>query len=1213
MRLHNNNNKTNLRLQQRLSVFLLISLIVIIPAVGQTTDKRNLELVVQTGHSDFITSVAFSADGEYLASAERNQIVKLWDVKSGIEIRTFDRQFNEKLNSSFTKIKQGSDSRNFVYVAFSPDGKILASSGEGGIVAWKIETGERIAFVQSPSWTSGKIIFTGDGKTLICAAGDKITFLDLETKKPGKTVPFDSVTSIALSEDGKFLAGASLDVLKTGKTFVKIWDVKTGRLVRNLYGLDGMILSLSFSPNGKFLAAGSLTSEKIKVWNINTGGIIKSFEGANVHFIGDRFFVTAKLAPGEENIVFWKTENWQKLFTLPNFDGVSAVAFNLVDKFKVAFAGNRSTFLFTTEKWKYFSVSSSEIEAFSYNRTNDMLAVSNDFEIKLWDIAGKQTPITLSGHNYPVKSLAFSHKGDLIASGEKKYEEDKSIAEIKLWDSQSGKLRNTIKAHNSTVNTIAFDNKDQILASGAYREIKLWDVDKNVNLRTLLGFSGNINKISFSSNSLLAACDTEGNIKVWNLADKTAPKNFTFTLIGENSKRIAAETKKALKDYVGLNADQLNGAKALSFSPDEKKLAVGSMYGDVNVFDVSTGKLLFAAVPLGLDSKAERGGFLDDIIFSKDGKTIYCFSYDDIKALDAESGKEIPVDMKLIEHPNIIKKENSVLFVQSLRNTINIIDLNRKKDAAYLSFINDNDWVVTTPDGLFDGTPEAWKQIIWRFDNNTFNYAPVEAFFKEFYRPGLLQDIFAGNKIESPTQDLSKIDIRQPFVEITAIDGKAIDSSALSSDKKSVKVKVEITDNNSEPRPGIAKNTSSDAQDVRLFRNGSLVKLWNGNAFQLTEKDGCEQIPETEDSPRKAVCETDVQISAGKNELTAYGFNYQDVKSSDGLAVVNGAESLKRDGTLYVLAVGVNKYANADYNLNYAVKDVVEIGKTLQDNQAKLGNLKQYARTEIITLTDESATKENILRSLTLFSGGEKDAQLANVSDEVKTQLSKIAPVQPEDAVVIYFAGHGVSKGQRFYLLPHNFTGDAELLEQQSVSDLELNEYLEKVDAGKLLMVIDACQSGQALGGKNDGKAPMNSKGFAQLAYDKGMLILTAAQSQQAALEAVRIGDKTIENGLLTYALLQAFSNTQADKDGNKQLWEREWFDFAVGEVPLFQREAMRRREADLKNDPQAKGRSGIYYVNGDKKTNADERNVQTPRVFYRREPEIKPFILVSQ
>jgi len=116
---------------------------------------------------------------------------------------------------------------------------------------------------------------------------------------------------------------------------------------------------------------------------------------------------------------------------------------------------------------------------------------------------------------------------------------------------------------------------------------------------------------------------------------------------------------------------------------------------------------------------------------------------------------------------------------------------------------------------------------------------------------------------------------------------------------------------------------------------------------------------------------------------------------------------------------------------------------------------------------------------------------------ELKTELAKIKRAMPEDALVIYFAGHGTSVGERFYLLPHNFTGaDEKALEAQAVSDIELNDYLEKVDAGRLLMTIDACQSGQALGAKDAGRAPMNSKGLAQLAYDKGMLILTATRSR---------------------------------------------------------------------------------------------------------------------
>lgn len=110
---------------------------------------------------------------------------------------------------------------------------------------------------------------------------------------------------------------------------------------------------------------------------------------------------------------------------------------------------------------------------------------------------------------------------------------------------------------------------------------------------------------------------------------------------------------------------------------------------------------------------------------------------------------------------------------------------------------------------------------------------------------------------------MSKIDIRQFSLKISTIDGKVIESQealpdAFSADKRNMRIRVEIGDNNSESRPGISKGISSDVRDIRLFRNGSLVRLWDGNAFKMTEKDGCKQIPATEDSPRKAICETDV-------------------------------------------------------------------------------------------------------------------------------------------------------------------------------------------------------------------------------------------------------------------------------------------------------------------------------------------------------------------
>ena len=140
--------------------------------------------------------------------------------------------------------------------------------------------------------------------------------------------------------------------------------------------------------------------------------------------------------------------------------------------------------------------------------------------------------------------------------------------------------------------------------------------------------------------------------------------------------------------------------------------------------------------------------------------------------------------------------------------------------------------------------------------------------------------------------------------------------------------------------------------------------------------------------------------------------------------------------------------------------------------------------------------------------------------------LDRLKRAEPEDTVIIYFAGHGTAQAQRFYLIPHDlgYTGERTKLNEQglqtilshSISDLELEEAVEGLDAGHLLLVIDACNSGQALEAEEKRRGPMNSKGLAQLAYEKGMYILTAAQSYQAALEAAQLG-----HGLLTYALVE--------------------------------------------------------------------------------------------
>ncbi|HEY3103219.1 MAG TPA: hypothetical protein VGJ69_06480, partial [Pyrinomonadaceae bacterium] len=140
---------------------------------------------------------------------------------------------------------------------------------------------------------------------------------------------------------------------------------------------------------------------------------------------------------------------------------------------------------------------------------------------------------------------------------------------------------------------------------------------------------------------------------------------------------------------------------------------------------------------------------------------------------------------------------------------------------------------------------------------------------------------------------------------------------------------------------------------------------------------------------------------------------------------------------------------------------------------------------------------------------------------------------------------------------------------------------------------------GQALEAEEKRRGPMNSRGLAQLAYEKGMYILTAAQSYQAALEAAKLG-----HGFLTYALVEEGLKTASADDHPKdgQVLLREWLDFATARVPEMQLEKIEEqrklgRELGLL----------IKFVESD--TGAD-RNLQRPRVFYRREPESSPLVI---
>jgi WD40 repeat protein/serine/threonine protein kinase len=467
---------------------------------GRLMRLCRLDLLSFRGHDRAIAAVAFSPDEKRIATADRGNIIKIWNTSDGREVATF---------------AEPTSNGKIVDLHFSIDGRrLIAPMSDGFILKCDIDKGA-VTREASPTGESEAYIFYSlDRKYFITRTLDSAT--QVRRTKDNQTVQLlqghtDSIYAAAFSPDGTKVATGAGD-----KTAI-LWDMKTGAPLITFKGHGGSVQAVKFSPSGRYLLTGG-ADRIVKLWSTEENRDQKLFLGhrsfvSTVTFSAD----SRRMATGSHDgtIKIWEVAGHREIRTLNAGIGrVNAVRFSPDGRWLIGGGAANQAHIWAVDSGEVVATLKGHdhaIAAVDFSTDGRWAATGSwDRTVKIWNLKTFQVQSTVKGHQGAVIAVRFAPDGRHLVSGGKDH-----VARI--WDVASGETIRELRDHSASVYAVAYTPDGGSIASASWdKTIKIWDAASGRVLRTLSGHTASIYDAAFiDDGKRLISAGWDKSVKVW--------------------------------------------------------------------------------------------------------------------------------------------------------------------------------------------------------------------------------------------------------------------------------------------------------------------------------------------------------------------------------------------------------------------------------------------------------------------------------------------------------------------------------------------------------------------------------------------------------------------------------------------------------------------------------------------------------------------------